>query len=270
MGELIKPVVTQLGQALMAKIMAGVGNVKFTKIRTSSQIYMLSQLDGLTALDGIQQETLVSGVVRTKENEVKIYGAVNNLSLVTGYNCHTVGIYANDPDIGEILYQVTIATSADYIPAFNGITQSGINFSFNTKVGNSENINLKVDPAAVATGQQVQDAMAQVYTLDIRISALEANTLICNIPIKPDEILKFYKWTLYDNAGGIRGPLRNWRVGNSIPFELPTKAVFDLNTKTVSLYSISAYEGEIFNVADYSEGVFVLSSATKSLLLVRR
>ena len=50
MAEFSKLVITAKGQALIAKMIAGVGNIEFTKVSASSTTYTLSQLEALTAL----------------------------------------------------------------------------------------------------------------------------------------------------------------------------------------------------------------------------
>jgi hypothetical protein len=160
-------VITTKGQALMAKMMAGTGNVQFTKISTSSQTYTAAQLEALTSLTNVKQTTLVSKVTRTNNTAIKIEGAINNAALATGYSCQTVGVYALDPDDGEILYGVTITSQADYIPAFNGVTSTGIKFELIISVGNASSVTLQVNPAAVAT-------IGDLDSINGRISNIES------------------------------------------------------------------------------------------------
>ena len=62
MAEFSKLVITNKGQALIAKMIAGEGNIDFTKISTSSTQYQLTQLEALTALTGVKQTSLISKV----------------------------------------------------------------------------------------------------------------------------------------------------------------------------------------------------------------
>ena len=59
MAEYSKLVITNDGQALMAKMIAGSGNIDFTKICSSSTQYQENQLQSLTTLSNIKQTTLV-------------------------------------------------------------------------------------------------------------------------------------------------------------------------------------------------------------------
>ena len=165
MAEFKQLIITDKGQALMAKMLVGTGNVQFTKIAVSDATYTDAQLPGLTSLSSIKQSTLVSKVIRTNEVAVQVEGAVTNTELSTGYYMRTIGLYALDPDDGEILYAVTIASQAGYMPPYNGITVSGAYFKLVTTVSNADNVTLEVDPAAVATIGDIQDLQNQVSDL---------------------------------------------------------------------------------------------------------
>ena len=65
MAEFSKLVITNKGQALLAKMIAGSGNIEFTKISASSTTYTDAQLEGLTSLSNVKQTSLISKVTRT-------------------------------------------------------------------------------------------------------------------------------------------------------------------------------------------------------------
>ena len=145
-------VITDRGLALCAKIAAGSTKMSFTKICTSSTNYPSStNLAALTALTNIKQTTLVSGVSVINNASVKVEGALSNASLLTGYYIYTIGLYAQDPDFGEILYSVTTAVQADWMPPNNGLSASSILIQLVTVTSNASNVTINVDPAAVAT-----------------------------------------------------------------------------------------------------------------------
>ena len=54
MAEYSKLYITNNGQVLMAKMIAGSGNIDFTKVCSSSTQYTESQLQALTALSNIK------------------------------------------------------------------------------------------------------------------------------------------------------------------------------------------------------------------------
>lgn len=152
MAEFSRLVITNKGQALLAKMIMGEGNIEFTRVSASNEVYSLEQLEMLTALSDVRQTVLISKVSRTNEVAITVETSFNNIELKEGYYMRTLGLYAIDPDEGEVLYAVTREVSGScYMPAYNGITVSGAYIRLVTTVGNAENVSLEVDPAAIAT-----------------------------------------------------------------------------------------------------------------------
>lgn len=148
--EFKQAVITNKGRALMAKLLSGKTTAQFTKIAVSSKVYTDGQLATLTSLAEIKQTT----TVQAKPNNaatVAIEGAINNTGLAAGYYVNTIGVYATDPDEGEILYSVAIAINNGYMPADTGVSRSGILLEVVTEVSNASSVVMEVNPAAVAT-----------------------------------------------------------------------------------------------------------------------
>lgn len=167
MAEFSKLVITNKGQALLAKMIAGEGSVEFTKVSASSTAYTDAQLERLISLSNVKQTSLISKITRTNGVAIKVEAAFTNTELTAGYYMKALGLYAVDPDDGEILYAVTRETSGNcYMPAYNGITVSGAYVQLVTTVGNAENVSLEVDQAAVATIGNIQDLQKQIADLE--------------------------------------------------------------------------------------------------------
>lgn len=168
MAEFNKLTITNKGQALMSKIIAGSGNIEFTKVSASSNIYTESQILALTSLANVKQTVAISRITRINNVSVQIEAAMENSKLTSGYNMNSIGLYAKDPDDGEILYAVASVSTSDkgaYMPPFNGLTASGAYFKLTTTVSNSDNVSLEVDQAAVATIGDVTDLQNQISDL---------------------------------------------------------------------------------------------------------
>lgn len=189
MAEFSKLIITNDGQALMAKMIVGLGNVEFTKVSTSAAQYSENQLQGLTSLTDIKQTILVSKVTRTNEVEIKIDVAFSNTDLTAGYYMRTLGLYAVDPDKGEILYAVTIETSGNcYMPPYNGITVSAAYVQLYTTVGNAENVSLEVNPGVYATIGDIQDLQNQIEALHSPATTSDAGLMSADDKAKLDDI----------------------------------------------------------------------------------
>lgn len=166
MAEYSKLVITNYGQELLAKMIAGSGNIDFTKVSASSTTYTEAQLASLTSLSNIKQTSLISKVTRTNNVAIKVEAAFSNASLTTGYYMRTLGLYAVDPDRGEILYAAVIETSGNcYMPPYNGVTVTGAYIQMISTVGNADNVSLAVDPGAFATIGDVQELESEIADL---------------------------------------------------------------------------------------------------------
>ena len=124
MAQYKETVNTEKALNLIAKMLAGkIEQIDFTKIKVSDKDYSLlsvEELQNLEELEEIKQETQVSEKVLLDDNTVNVHGIVYNTELENSYYLRTIGLYANDPDEGEILYSVTPASHADYVPTPNG------------------------------------------------------------------------------------------------------------------------------------------------------
>lgn len=158
-------VITNKGQALMAKLMQGTSFCKFTSINLSATVYSDAQIPALSALDDVKQTTPITRKSVLNTASIMIEGAVDNTKLTEGYNIQTIGIYATDPDEGEILYAVARATTPGYMPPYNGITVSGATFKFVITVGNADNVTITLDPAGYASLSDVQDLRMEIADL---------------------------------------------------------------------------------------------------------
>lgn len=158
MAEFSKLYLTSRGRALMAKVIAGqVTNLEFTKVSTSSKTYAESALEALTALEQVQQTNNVTKVTVTNQTSVKVETAFTNEQLAAGYYLRTLGLYATDPDLGEILYACCVETSGlCYVPAYNNVTVTSLYLQLYTTVGNSDNVSLAVYSGAYATVEDIE------------------------------------------------------------------------------------------------------------------
>ena len=148
-------IITKKGHALVAKGMTG-EQINFTKVRTSDYDYLSStNFENLTVLGSIKQTVDISAVNIENESTVRVKAAILNTDVTTGYYVKNIGLYANDPDEGEILFSITTATLADFIPAHNGVNTSVLTVDLLTTVSNSGNVNLTVSPGGLVTTEMI-------------------------------------------------------------------------------------------------------------------
>lgn len=161
MASFNKTIITNNGRSLIAKVLSG-DQIKFTKMVSSSRDYTSSDLIQLTDLSNVEQTIVISSIKKTSDSAVKITGIFSNKDLKTGYKFKTVGLYAIDPDLGEILYSVTTASSVDDMPANTGIGLSSITIGLVTDVSNSNNASLEVSDVATVSALEFNEFKDEV------------------------------------------------------------------------------------------------------------
>ena len=119
-------ITTAKGHELIVRILAGEiqteSQTPFTRIIASSAVHQMSELKGLTTIDQIQQETLISSVTCRNQTAVEIRGGMDNSNLQVGYRLNTVGVYFRNPmDNNEYLFGTDIHKSTPEEPPANFI-----------------------------------------------------------------------------------------------------------------------------------------------------
>ena len=156
---------TNKGIALQAKVQAG-EELVITKLKLGSGI-VSGGTDIKTLNDLIEPEqNLGIGAKEVVEDYCKISSTITNTELEAGYYVRELGVFAQDPDVGEILYMYTTDGAPDYLPAGGGSTAISQEFSVMIAVDDVDNIEVDIDPAALATMGYVQLQITEHNTDD--------------------------------------------------------------------------------------------------------
>jgi len=148
---------TLKGQALNAKIQAGNGDIplEITRIVSASG-YSENPLE----LDDVINKEQTAQIIKRKVTGVRaaIEITLSNQGnpttgeppLTAGYTLSQFGMFAIDPDEGEILYRISQFDTPTYVPA---ATEMGwvINPTWNFTVGNASEVIVTIDPTGMAT-----------------------------------------------------------------------------------------------------------------------
>lgn len=147
-----KPVLTKQGLKLQAKVDAG-SRMQLTKCMLGSGTLSSGQsLENLTGLITPVQTLSIASISYSENNGVCVITAVtDNSNVSTGYYLREFGIFARDPNDGEILYAVAQDANPDYIPPSGTsavVSQEiGVALSFS----NAANVTAQVNTSAIAT-----------------------------------------------------------------------------------------------------------------------
>lgn len=157
---------TERGLALLAKAIAGTATLDFTKIAISED-ELGENLSTRTHIGTIKQEKVGVSVILNEENStVSVSASVSNDELQKGYYVRNIGLYANDPDEGEILYSISVAdesvSTLDWMPAFTGGGVASLSVDLVVDLSGTSDMTIVVDENAGATVAQVTALQNQV------------------------------------------------------------------------------------------------------------
>lgn len=141
---------TKKGISLLAKTQAGQTGIEFTKAVSGSGSYAADEpLTDKEALKDQKQEFPIDKLSVLNDTTVSIRFSITNQqesgNLTEGYYVKEVGLFAADPDEGEILYAVATAVEDqwDYMPAYNSLMPAYITIEFYAEVSNTDNVAIK-------------------------------------------------------------------------------------------------------------------------------
>ncbi|MDK6500679.1 pyocin knob domain-containing protein [Lactobacillus gasseri] len=182
MSEYNKTILTNEGIDLARR--ANKGTATFSLTRGVSSTDNLSgktveELQNLTKLPSIQQSVKLSDVGDTSDNSDTVLGVrmtFDNQNLKTGYNVHTVGIYAKEPDKNEILYGIATAKTPEYIPDFGEQTLFKFDFLMYLVIGRTDKVTVEVSPDDVYRKKEVY-SKSEVDTAVAKLDKKDAETV---------------------------------------------------------------------------------------------
>ena len=150
-GVFNEAVLTTKGIALLAKAQANICAIQFTRAVTGNGSYSSGEdLTGRTALKS-QKQTFNLNTVTVKNNtNVFVKFIVTNYKssidyLTQGYYVTEIGLYAMDPDEGEILYAIATAVTDqwDYMPSYNNLIPAKITIDMLAEVVNADTVTIE-------------------------------------------------------------------------------------------------------------------------------
>ncbi len=150
-----KVLFTEKGRELQAKAVAG-AVLHFTKIAMGSgELGGQPQANLNELID--PKVTIPILDIKRNSNYATVIGIFDNQSISTGFYWRELGVFAEDPDLGEILYCYGNAGAlAEYIPAQSSqIIEKTI--SIPVIVGDAVNVTAQIDPLGYATKAEVSD-----------------------------------------------------------------------------------------------------------------
>ena len=192
MAEFKPGVLTAKGLALLAKWQLGRGTPTITRAVIGSGSYTASEvITNRTALKSQKLSVGISTKYITSASTVLLKAVFDNTTLSTGFKVTEIGVYAIDPDDGEILYSMAVSADesvADYLPAYNGSYPSEIVFNYQIEVSNAETVTIQAGTGAYAPADDFNALVLVVADRGIQSDSLElAARLLATCRMHDDE-----------------------------------------------------------------------------------
>ena len=172
-------VLTAAGRALQAKVEAGTTALILTKINLGDGTESMDAVDDLTDLVGAKAVLGISSAV-SEGDHATITGVVLSTQLQAGFRCREWGLFATDPDAGEILYMITIDAQPEWIPSSTAAAQVSATYAMNIAVANAANIEVNIDPAGLVDVEMLDSYMGLAKRSTPY--ALEETAMLENLP----------------------------------------------------------------------------------------
>lgn len=146
-------VLTDVGAKLQAKINAGLTTLKFTKLGIGSGSGSGS-INALTAMVNKVQDINI-GSVKVNNNIVTINSTLTNKGLGSAYQMRELGLFATDPDVGEILFAYMTDNTPDTMPADGSATVVSQDITLNITFSNTGKVSATIDTGAFVTHEDL-------------------------------------------------------------------------------------------------------------------
>lgn len=152
-------VLTAAGLQLETKAQAGTA-IKFTRVVLGDgQLPQGQILSALTNLVSPKLELPIISIDVTGTGTARMQTALQNKDLTAGFFSREIGVFADDPDSGEILYSVANAGDmADYIPAGGGADVVELILEVITVIGQAATVTANINTSLLfATQTDLED-----------------------------------------------------------------------------------------------------------------
>lgn len=162
MAEWSNATMTDVGAALQAKVNAGKTKLTFTKIKVGSGVNATNPL-ALTDVISSKWET-TNFVVKLEGKIVSVDTVITNTGIHEAFRMSEIGLFAQDPDKGEILYAYLTDPEPDRMPAESGSVVVSQELTIGMVFSNTGNVSLTVNIGALITREQLTEAVKQHNT----------------------------------------------------------------------------------------------------------
>ena len=271
MAEWSNAIMTDVGNALQAKVNAGQTKLTFTKIKVGSGVNATNPL-ALTDVISSKWET-TNIIVKREGKIVSVDTFITNSGITEAFRMSEIGLFAKDPDKGEILYAYLTDPEPDRMPAEGGSVVVSQELSIGMMFSNTGNVSLTVNMGALVNQEQLNEHNSSISShppITDQIKAILGSTNWKDVPASTLVTIKnllgqgaIVASKLDANAGFVKfanGFTIQWVLfnANNQPKPWTVRYPIEFSNKTIAV-SATRYNG------DYSFSEIILSTSRNQL-----
>ena len=156
-----KAVVTEKGEALLAKMTQG-STMEITHAEVGAGTVDISLLKQQTSVSTMKQTAQISPVGYPEEGMCALPVTITNEGIEAAYPAWQIGIFANDPDEGKILFFLAQAEdTATNIPSATLMPSYKTQIIFHVEYGAADSVTVDVNPANSVSQAGMENYVAE-------------------------------------------------------------------------------------------------------------
>lgn len=148
---------TAAGRALQAKVIAGVCKLDLTKVKLGDGTESGEDIDLMTDLRSPKSVLGISSITH-EDNTCTVTGLILTSTVNVGYYAREWGVFATDPDVGEVLYMVSLDNVPDWVPPSTASVTVSASYAMDIAVDNADSIVVNIDPAGLVSVEMLTRA----------------------------------------------------------------------------------------------------------------
>lgn len=207
-------VVTVKGLSLLSKLIEG-DTLNITRAETGEGYVTPGLLNQLTAVSNPKQSLSIKTQSYPEEGKCKLPCYLTNAGLSAGYTAKQVGVYATDPDEGEILFLIVQSPSdkGTVVPSEAEMAGYSAEWNLYFQYGQASGVTVVVDPTDAVTRAELEVILAEaIKPVDAKLSATSEN------PVQNKAVTAGLNTKVDNNLFGVDAA---WGVGDAYTASIP-------------------------------------------------
>ncbi len=226
---------TDLGRALDAKVTAGTTLLSFTKMKLGSGTETAEDIPAMTDLVSPKLVLGISSCAVSASDDTicELISVASSSDVEDSFVVRELGVFATDPDVGEILYAVMLDSTPDTMPNENVSSPVTVTYQVNIVSANASSITAVIDPAGLVNVAALDAAIADRLTREIT-PAFNKRDIVSTSGNYQAPVTGWYRITVKGGGGGGGGayePITNTRSGGAGGGEGGTTIAYEKLTK---------------------------------------